>query len=641
MRDTGAVSRQAADTRAGKTRDRLLTPAARLTCRFALLPALAVVALTAVMLGAGYRLLSQEFLERALVRNQQRADVLGQQLQQSLHDAVDQTRLIARSPLLQPGSPLVRTRAELEHLVDRSPRFVWVGRVARDGQVLAGSRGWLEGQSLAQRAVFQLGQEKRGDRVGDLHRAVLLAPMLTTLPGGTSELIDIAEPVLNESGEVVAIVAAHLGLHWVQEPMTLSLGDPRDTADADLKALVLTQMGDRSVLPGTALPAGLPAALGPAQPWQAPDGERWLLAQSALRGTGGETPLLPWRAVVLQREALALAPLRDLAGTMLGVGIATALLLGAAGFWASRRLLTPWDPVFDAVLAGDSGNDPARVAARVQALVAQREQPTPTERLMGWLARDASNLRRALDHLPVAVALADRHCRCEYVNPAYTRLLGWTTDASAHRPVGATLLEPGERDAWARLHQQLEAEPGEFVSRLEALTPSGQRVAVQLHLVPMFDGHGRQMGVLGIVNDIRAERSARMRADAMSDRLRALAEAAVDTLLATLDIDGHVLEWSPGAEQLTGHPPAHALGRTLDTLLPGNDTGAWLRRAQIDGRCAMAVQAGGADGHARRFEGSAYRLQLAPGPACFGIILRDAGSRPAAPASPPLQAATP
>ncbi|WP_422011218.1 ATP-binding protein [Roseateles sp.] len=455
--------------------------AARPAWRFALLPALAVAVLTCVLLALQHRLLGQELVERSLVRNQQRADVLGLQLQLALRDAVSQVRILARSPLLRPGAPLSRARAELDHLVARSPRFVWVGLVTPDGQVLAGSRGWLEGGSLAERPVFRRGID---GMVGDLHEAVLLAPLMARLPGGASELIDIGEPVLNDAGEVVAVVTAHLGLGWVREQLALGLGEPDAAAAQGLRGLVVTEPGTRSVVPGTTLPADLPAAGAPAQAWasdQQSGAQRWLVAQSALRGiSGGEAPILPWRAIVLQSEDAALAPLRALTRTMLWAGVATALVLAAAGYWAARRLLTPRAPRFDA--------DLTRGSAPAQVRVTERAAP--------------------------------------------------------------------------------------------AATASG---------------------------------------------LGTLADAALDTLLATLDADGRVLAWSGGAQALSGHPPADAVGRRLDELLPGaQHAAAWLRQAQVEGRCEIALQ-----GPERRFEGAIYALGPAPGAARFGLMLRDVSARAA------------
>jgi PAS domain S-box-containing protein len=585
--------------------------AARLTWRFALLPALAVAALTVILLACGHRLLGQELIRRALASHQQRADLLSLQLQLSLSDAVGQVQSLARSPLLRPDVSRERIRAELDDLVARSPRFVWVGLVSPDGRVLAASRGWLEGQGISHRPVFERGRQ---GMMGDVHPAVTLAPLLNQLQGGSTELIDIGEPVRDEDGKLVAVVCAHLGLHWVSEQLALSLGAPEAAAQSGVQGLVLTTSPvERSVIPSSVVPPRLPGDIRQAQVWLADDGSRRLVAQSQVR----DPRLLPWRTVVLQSEEQALAPLHAFGATMLWIGLGAALLLGGAGFWATRRLLMPWDPLFDAVLSGRDG-DAAAVAARVQALVGARARPTPAERLMGWLARDAGNLRRALDHLPVAIALADAQLRCQHVNPAYTRLLGWTPDTARGRLVGEPLLDAPGREAWARLLQALQREPGEFVSRLEALTPAGAAVAVQQHLVPMLDARGALVGVLAVVHDIRAERSARLQAHALGERLRALADAAPDTLLALLDVDGRVLEWSRGAEVISGRTPQQALGRTLDALLP--DAGAareWLRSAHLDGRCVLQLQQGGST-----LDGSLYRLGPVSGSACFGVILR-------------------
>ena len=88
-----------------------MNQARRLTWRFALLPALAVAVLTFVMLAVEHRLLDEELTERTLVRTQQRADVLGLQLQAALRDAVNEVRLQARSPLMQPDVAPARVRA--------------------------------------------------------------------------------------------------------------------------------------------------------------------------------------------------------------------------------------------------------------------------------------------------------------------------------------------------------------------------------------------------------------------------------------------------------------------------------------------------------------------------------------------------
>ena len=588
------------------------------TWKVALLPALTAAVLTCLLLVFQHQLMDGELRERSIARNQQRADVLALQVQLALRDAVNQVRMLAHSPLMTPSTPRARVRAELERVVAESPRFVWIGLTTPDGRVVAGTHGWLEDTSIAQRPVFAHGN--RG-MVGDAHKAVALAPLLATLKADPGELIDVGEPVLNDSGELVGVLTAHLGLDWLKGQIELSLGDVPMQRSLGLQALVITTAGQRSLVPGSLPPKELPEALPTTGRWVAPDGTAYLVVESRLRSGVDDAPLLPWRTVVLQTERDALALSDSLSNTMFGVGLLATLLLATAGAFAARQLLSTWEPVFEAA-AGD-GNA-AAVAERVQALVAQRSQPSATEVLIGWLARDAGNLRRAFDHLPVALALTDRDFRCEYLNPAFTRLLGWTMESMRGRLVGELLVEAADRASLARIYQQLGETPGEFVSRLDACTPDGQAVAVQVHLVPMFDATGQAVGVLALVHDIRAERSARAQAQAMAGRLRALADAALDTLLATLDVDGRVLEWSRGAERLSGQAANAVIGRKLDTVLPGaGQAPAWLRQAQIDGRCDVTLHArlpGGEDLH---YEGSVYSLGLAPGSARFGVLLRD------------------
>ncbi|RZL89870.1 MAG: hypothetical protein EOP73_29790, partial [Variovorax sp.] len=104
----------------------------------------------------------------------------------------------------------------------------------------------------------------------------------------------------------------------------------------------------------------------------------------------------------------------------------------------------------------------------------------------------------------------------------------------------------------------------------------------------------------------------------------------MDTLLATLDQKGRVLEWSRGGELLTGHAPDAALGRALNELLPGFDgCAAWMRSAHLDGSCELRVQAPGPDGRKRRFEGTLYALGVTTSSPRFGLILRDVSDRAA------------
>lgn len=601
-----------------------MSGAARLVWRFALPPVVAVGLMTLVMLGFGHRLLSDSMLDSSELRVRQRAAVLSRQLDAELRDAVNAVRLLARSPLVRPGAQPAATRAELDNLVAQSGKFVWVGLVGLDGQVLVGSRGWLQGRSIASRPVFTLG---RGGMIGDVHPAVALAPLLAALPGGPTELIDIGEPVRDEDGQVIGVIAAHLGLQWIRAQVAVAIGSPEDAARLGLQAYVVTGKDNHNVVPDQAFPRGLPLA-DAQRPlrWTSPDGHGLIVGQSLLtRGeTGADT--LPWRAIVTQSEAVVLDPAYRLSRYMVGVGAVAALLLAGLSVWLSRRLLAPWGSLFDAALSSPSHGDlrmSAEVSARVRALLDGRGSALPAERMLGWLAQDVDNLRRAIDHLPIGLVLMDREFRVEYVNPAFTQMLGWDTDNCRGLLGASNLLDPADRPQLAPMYAALDDPPGSFAMRLEARTAAEGRVWVQWQMVPMTDSRGQWVGGLAVVQDIGPERMALRRAEALANRLRALADAAVDTLLATLDPEGCVLEWSRGAERLTGISAARAVGRPLAASLGGTAFQQdCLSRALERGIAPVVIEAAG-----RHFEGSIYELGGAGQLSRFGLILRDTSER--------------
>lgn len=613
-----------------------------MTARFALLPVAVVLLLTLALLALAQRLVVDELERRTLLRNQHRAAALAQQVEATLQAAVREARLLARSEALQnAASPAgaAAARAELEHLRSLSPHVVWLGLLAPDGVVRAGTQGWLEGRSLAERPVFLHGL--RGSWVGDVHPALALASQLQAADGRPSELIDVAEPVRDTQGRVVAVLAAHLGVDWVDRLRRGATGEAEGAPVPGIGVHVLSTVAERGVLPGEAPPAGVPLRVVPPAEVVAADGQRYLAASREIGEIGLAGPAgpaarstLPWRVLVLQERGAALAPAHAVMRTMALLGGGVALVAGLLGYVLARRMLSPWAPVFRTVLERLGHGSAGRVGDAELRAIAEELQRAPAgsgpEVLLARLARDARDLKRAIDQLPLGVALIDRHFQVEYLNAGYTRLLGWTTEQVRGRMAAEFLWDAAERPAFTRLFTQLSTPAGELVARFEALTPDGLRVPIQWHFVPLNDEDGRLEGALALVTDIRIERAQQARADAMAGRLRALADAAHADLLATLDHEGRVLEWSRGAERLSGHAASEAVGRALASLLPPADVVAWVRQALREGRCAVSAELLRADGHARWFEGSLYALGLAPGSARYGLVLRDVSDARAA-----------
>ncbi len=105
--------------------------------------------------------------------------------------------------------------AMLHALRDAVPEFSWIGLINAEGTVLAATDDILLGKSIAKRPVFLEGM--KGNFVGDVHDAVLLANLLPNPTGEHMKFVDVSSPVHDHKGSVTGVLAAHLSWGWVRE----------------------------------------------------------------------------------------------------------------------------------------------------------------------------------------------------------------------------------------------------------------------------------------------------------------------------------------------------------------------------------------------------------------------------------------
>lgn len=604
-------------------------PDSSLLTRYALLPAACVALLTGLLLAFAHWLVIDELTRHGLADLDGRTALLARWIDQDLRDAQRLVQIESRSSTLARPWSIDKIRNELEYLRQGHPDFVWLGLIDLNGRVVAGTRHWLEGESILTRPMFERGLH--GSFVGDVHQAVALARLLQTGGGVPQELLDFGEPVRDADGHVVGVLAGHVGVDGIRRRSEAALNANMAVGDgmADVVAYVLSGPSARSVLPGPGPAEGIP--LVPMSPAivKANDGEHYFAATRPVVNEA-QAPLLPWRVMTLQPVSSALASAHRVMRMAYGLGLAAALLAGWLGFLYARRVLRPLHLIVHqlAQRAAQGGHaalgdkDIGELARG--SLLQDGIAPTSTESLLLHLARGVSQLKRLVDRLPVGVAVIDRNFRVEFVNAGYTRLLGWTTDQVKGRVAAEFLHDAADRAEFVRIYSQMGNPPGAVCARFDALTPDGQRVSVQWDLVPLYGEDGQFEGALAMMRDIRAERAARARADALAGRLRALADAAVDDLIATLDLDGRVLEWNRGAHRLTGWSSSEVEGRTVAELFAAfGEPANYLRAAARDGSCAASLRLERPDGRVVWLQGSFYALGLAPGSARFGVVLHD------------------
>lgn len=141
-----------------------------------------------------------------------RSQALGAFLARSLYE---EWRQIERSAAnIQETSDTDALQQLVDAMGGTDDKVSWLGIAAADGTVLASSRGMLRGENVAQRPWFQQGLT--GPFAGDVHEAVLLARLMQAEGDEPLRFVDFSAPVRNGSGEVIAVLGAHVNWRWVR-----------------------------------------------------------------------------------------------------------------------------------------------------------------------------------------------------------------------------------------------------------------------------------------------------------------------------------------------------------------------------------------------------------------------------------------
>lgn len=102
-------------------------------------------------------------------------------------------------------------------------RISWIGFANIDGEVVEAAEGMLVGQDVSARPWFMAGLV--GSYAGSVHEALLLAKLLQDESGVPPEFIDLAQPVKNQDGDTIGVVAMHIDAAWMERLLKESADD--------------------------------------------------------------------------------------------------------------------------------------------------------------------------------------------------------------------------------------------------------------------------------------------------------------------------------------------------------------------------------------------------------------------------------
>jgi len=588
------------------------------------MPTWVMLIVVALLYGAAAWPLGGDLRRVAELRVEQDVSLLEQRVKLGISRRIAELRQLARGLRYAQLDNLPALRVELEDLKAQSDAFAWMALTDTEGRVLAASNGWLEGESLRGRPVYERGREVLW--FGEFHPAKLLRPFLAGSEQAEVWVADVAAPVVDAEGRLRGVLVAHINAGWLRQLCDDTLGVQRQSR---LGLRWSLQQSDGWSPGGETLPGlAAPAASAPgSQLLSDAQGQRWLVAQRPLLvGVQGEQP---WRAIVAQDMAVALGPLNRLYLWLGGLALLTLLLGGWLAQWLMRVAARPYAGLLAAAqqrlqAAGGAQPDAELLSRLGDELVAALPLQDPrADALLRRLASNAQQLQRTLDHLPMGVALCDSAQRVVHANRGFAALLGRNADELQGQAVMELLL-PAPADAARRAELTVLGEPP--VPRgaaIELYTIEGGRRSVAWKRVPLFDREQRLDSVLMLLQDQSGEVSERRRADALQRRFLVLVNSALSDAFVMLGADGKVIDWSQGAVHLTGWASEVVAGRELAQLLiEPAQAGILIERARTDGQVPLATRLRRADGSDFVARGRLY--QLPDGDGSLALIFRDA-----------------
>ncbi len=181
--------------------------------------------------------------------------------------------------------------------------------------------------------------------------------------------------------------------------------------------------------------------------------------------------------------------------------------------------------------------------------------PSDTEKAMALLAAIVESSDDAIISKTLDGAILTWNLGAEHV-------YGYPAVETIGRPM--TMLLPQDRaNEEAQILQRIGQ--GEKVEHFETVrrTKTGEPIDVSLTISPIRDNSGRIVGASHVARNI----TDRKRLDVRLRHLAAVVESSEDAVISKT-LDGTILTWNRGAEQVYGYPAAETIGRPMTMLLP-------------------------------------------------------------------------
>ena len=221
------------------------------------------------------------------------------------------------------------------------------------------------------------------------------------------------------------------------------------------------------------------------------------------------------------------------------------------------------------------------------------------------LAESQGRFEAAFSQSLVGMSIIDSEGRVVEINDAFCRMVG----RSREEIVGRTshdYTHPEDREPTARtVANVFRGGDARSVVEKRYLRKDGTVVWARLSLsAAQRDAQGNGLRLVGIIEDISASKLAHETIRSSEEWLRQVFESVEDYAIFTLDLDGLVTGWNPGAQRLFGYAESEIVGRESALLWPAADRAAGIPAKER--RDARELGRGHEEGWRQRRDGSRF-----------------------------------
>jgi len=171
-------------------------------------------------------------------------------------------------------------------------------------------------------------------------------------------------------------------------------------------------------------------------------------------------------------------------------------------------------------------------------------------------------LAAAINQAGHAVVMTDPEGNILYVNAAFTRMTGYSSDEAIGR--NPKILKSGTQDPayYRALWESITAGRtwrGELVNQRK----DGSRYTEEMTIAPVLDSDGKIVRYIALKQDVTEHR----KSQEAQRLLAAIVASSRDAIIGTT-LDGAISGWNAGAEAIYGYRAEEVLGKSISILLP-------------------------------------------------------------------------